>query len=153
VNSKWTGDRVLKSDKKEKWYAAGLHFECQQCGNCCGGVPGYVWVTAEEIEAMAKFLKLSVEEFGKKYLRRVHNEISLIELPNYDCVFLQRTETGFGCTIYPARPVQCRTWPFWKMNLTSSGSFLSKTRRCPGINRGRAFSKEEIDEVQNRSTC
>ncbi len=142
-----------KSSEKEKWYAAGLHFECQQCGNCCGGVPGYVWVTSQEIEAMAKFLKMSVEDFGKRYLRRVHSDISLIELPNYDCVFLQRTEQGIGCAIYPVRPQQCRTWPFWKMNLTGSSSFLNKTRRCPGINRGRLYTREEIEAVQNKSPC
>jgi len=144
---------TAKKTEREKWYAAGLNFECQQCGNCCGGVPGYVWVTEEEIAAMAKFLKLSVAEFGKKYLRRVHSEISLIELPNYDCVFLKRTPEGIGCEVYSVRPQQCRTWPFWKMNLRSSSSFLNMTNRCPGVNRGRKFSQEEIEEIENKSPC
>lgn len=144
---------ALKRREQNKWYAAGLHFECGQCGNCCGGVPGYVWVTPEEIEAIARFLNLDVETFGKRYLRKVYRGISLIEMPDYDCVFLQRTSEGAGCKIYPVRPRQCRTWPFWKMNLTSSASFLNYTRRCPGINRGRLFTREEIEEIMKSSSC
>ncbi|MFA5864989.1 MAG: YkgJ family cysteine cluster protein [Phycisphaerae bacterium] len=143
----------MKIFEKEKWYAAGLHFECAQCGNCCSGVPGYVWVTDEEIHAMADFLKLSIKQFSEKYLRRVHHKISLIELPDYDCVFLQRTAQGVQCRIYSVRPQQCRTWPFWKMNLTGSSSFLNNTQRCPGINRGQHFTLEEIEERVKKSPC
>lgn len=140
-------------NKTEKWYAAGLHFECTQCGNCCGGVPGYVWVTEAEITAIAKFLNLPVEDFSRKFVRRVYKEYSLIEMPNYDCVFLERNDKGIGCKIYSVRPQQCRTWPFWKTNLTSSSSFLGKTQRCPGINRGKAFTREQIDKIADESPC
>lgn len=33
------------------WYAPGLSFTCTQCGNCCTGEPGVVWVSDEEIHA------------------------------------------------------------------------------------------------------
>ena len=138
---------------KQKWYAAGLHFECAQCGNCCGGFPGYVWVTEEEARAAAKFLNLSVDQFGIKYLRRILRRYSLVEVANYDCVFLQRTPEGIRCRIYPVRPQQCRTWPLWKMNLSSSDDFLARTQRCPGINRGRGYSREEIEEILKQSPC
>ena len=26
------------------WYADGLRFTCTQCGNCCTGQPGFVWI-------------------------------------------------------------------------------------------------------------
>ena len=29
----------------EPWYAGGLRFACTQCGNCCTGGPGFVWLT------------------------------------------------------------------------------------------------------------
>ena len=37
----------------------------------------------------------------------------------YDCVFLKEDpERGRKtCSIYPVRPLQCRTWPFWPENL------------------------------------
>ena len=38
------------------WYRYGLSFECTQCGNCCTGGPGFVWVEEEEIRAIADFL-------------------------------------------------------------------------------------------------
>jgi Fe-S-cluster containining protein len=137
----------------EKWYSMGLHFECTQCGNCCSGVPGYVWVDSAEVEEMAKFLGISVEAFAKKYLRRVGNRISLIEKPDYDCIFLERSEKGIGCKIYSARPQQCRTWPFWDYNLSSGDDWLENTRRCPGINRGKKFTFEGIEKIRSKSPC
>ncbi len=38
------------------WYQDGLRFTCTMCGKCCTGDPGYVWVTDEELAALAKFL-------------------------------------------------------------------------------------------------
>ena len=35
------------------WYHEGLSFTCSQCGDCCTGAPGYVWVNNEEIAALA----------------------------------------------------------------------------------------------------
>jgi len=42
------------------WYHAGLQFQCTQCGSCCTGAPGYVWINKEEIAALAAVLKLDV---------------------------------------------------------------------------------------------
>ncbi|WP_296458322.1 hypothetical protein [Rubinisphaera sp.] len=43
------------------WYKDGLKFECTQCGNCCTGGPGAVWVSEEEIQAIAEYLEKPVE--------------------------------------------------------------------------------------------
>ena len=43
------------------WYHAGLKFTCTQCGDCCSGTPGYVWVTNEEIVALAAATGMAVE--------------------------------------------------------------------------------------------
>src|SRR5437763_101054 len=40
----------------EKWYGAGLRFNCTQCGNCCSGGPGYVWLTVNDMQRIAQFL-------------------------------------------------------------------------------------------------
>ena len=51
-----------------KWYDEGLRFQCSQCGDCCTGAPGYVWVNQEEIEQLAAQLQFAdVEEFEDKY--------------------------------------------------------------------------------------
>ena len=98
------------------WYSEGLKFKCTQCGKCCTGAPGYVWVTEKEMEAMALFLKISVQEFMQKYVRRVGQRYSLLESKKtYDCVFLKDKK----CLVYGARPLQCRTYPWWPQILTS----------------------------------
>ena len=141
------------SDRNGKWYQAGLHFGCTQCGNCCGGFPGYVWVTNQEAEAIAAFLKMPTGEFIKKYTTRAGRRMTLIEKDNYDCIFLDRKGEKVGCEIYSVRPQQCRTWPFRKRNITDADSWNEQGRRCGGINRGRAYTPEEIDETAKNSPC
>lgn len=125
----------------EPWYRDGLAFTCTRCGDCCTGAPGYVWVDEEEIERLAQARGLSVANFGRRFLRRVDGRISLIERPNGDCVFWQ---AGAGCTVYEARPVQCRTWPFWPGNIESRQDWERVVRACPGSGQGRVFTLEEV---------
>ena len=87
------------------WYQDGLEFTYTQCGRCCTGAPGYVWVTRKEVAELAKLLDTTVERFAKRYLRKVGRRYSLKEKANYDCVFYED-----GCTVYSARPHQCRTY-------------------------------------------
>src|SRR2546426_9873212 len=111
------------------WYRDGLQFGCTGCGNCCTGAPGYVWVKEKEIEALARLLGLSVQAFGKRYLRRVGARYSLLERARGECVFYR---DGGGCTVYAARPEQCRTFPFWPENLRAAGAWEQLKRDCPG---------------------
>jgi Fe-S-cluster containining protein len=146
------------------WYKDGLNFTCQQCGNCCTGGPGYVWLSDEEIRRLAEHLKLSVQETVRKYCRKVNGKISLKEIRtssgNYDCIFLteQKAEAGEGdrvvhpkrgCSIYPVRPLQCRTWPFWHGNLSSKAAWDRAAKGCYGINQGRKFTLEQIVELRD----
>lgn len=120
---------VLKEEKP--WYAKGLNFKCTECGKCCTGVPGYAWVTEDEIYAIADYLKLPVDDFFSRFIRRVDGRFSLIEMPkNYDCVFLRDKR----CTIYPVRPKQCRTFPWWPQTLNTEADWLAAAKYCEGIN-------------------
>jgi len=129
------------------WYQAGLRFQCTQCGNCCTGAPGYVWVNREEIESLAALLNLEVDEFERRYVRRVGIRKSLVELPNGDCVFFHSESRT--CQVYGARPRQCRTWPFWNSNLSSPGAWQQAAEHCPGCNHGKLSSLEKIEEQRN----
>ena len=88
---------------------------CQTCpGTCCNGKSGNIWVSRKEIEDIAKFLGLKTEDFILDYLRGINNRYSIKELRtgnNYACVFFDHEKNG--CSIYPVRPEQCRTFPFW----------------------------------------
>lgn len=119
------------------WYAAGLQFTCTQCGRCCGGPPGYIWVSDEEILALAAELKLDEPTFRSRHTRRAGRRTSLHELKNGDCEFLRREPGGKAyCGVYGARPLQCRTWPFWASNLDSQKDWKLAGVTCPGMNHG-----------------
>ena len=65
--------------------------ECEACGgHCCTGESGYIWAKYEEIQNMAVFVNLSVEEFATMYLRKVKHRYSLIEKQlapdNFACI-------------------------------------------------------------------
>ena len=138
--------------RKEKWYSDGLAFDCQGCGNCCSGPDeGYVWISPTEITAAAEFMKISADEFKKQYAHRVGLKYSLREKqPSKDCVFLEPNPNGSkGCTIYPVRPLQCRTWPFWKENLHSARSWGAAADGCPGMNRGNCYAPDDIEKVRD----
>src|SRR5687768_10427369 len=94
-------------DAKPPWYADGLQFTCTQCGNCCTGGPGFVWLSTDEIVKLAAYLKITPEETVEQYCRKIDGKFSLTEVRNeagsYDCVFLkdmpQSRDTGAGQTV------------------------------------------------------
>jgi Fe-S-cluster containining protein len=131
----------------EPWYEGGLRFRCTRCGDCCTGPPGYVWVTDEEVEEIAKFRGEPVEEVRGLYTRPVGtSRRTLREKDNGDCVFFER---GAGCTIYPVRPRQCRTWPFWESNTVTPEAWQRTCEICPGSGRGELIPAEEITRRVN----
>jgi hypothetical protein len=123
------------------WFTDGLRFRCTRCGACCTGAPGFVWINAEEIQAIAKFVGLPVEEFIAGWTKTGPRGRSLEEKTNGDCVFWDRQK---GCTIYPVRPRQCRTWPFWESNLISPAAWERTQAICPGAGHGELIPEEEI---------
>lgn len=129
--------------ESEPWYKDGLHFKCTQCGNCCTGSPGFVWVDDAEIQAIADYLGKTIGEVRLMHTRPARGKISLNEYANGDCVFFDGK--GRGCTIYPVRPKQCRTWPFWNSNLESEDDWDFVKTICPGTGRGDFVPFDEIE--------
>jgi uncharacterized protein len=125
----------------EPWYTDGLAFRCTRCGNCCTGAPGFVWVSSGELAAIAKFRGETFEEAEGLHTRPCGKRRSLRERANGDCVFWDREA---GCTIYPVRPKQCRTWPFWHSNVATPETWEDTRQRCPGAGQGELISVEEI---------
>lgn len=131
-------------EMSEPWYAEGLRFTCQQCHHCCrGSQPGWVYVTRRRVQAIADSLGLSASAFRKRYLTRdEEGEPALVLKPNGDCVFWDE-----GCTIYPVRPRQCRTFPFWRETLASRESWEELKSFCHGIDEGQLYPLEAIRAV------
>lgn len=112
-----------------------LSFRCKgpaACGDCCNGRwgSGPVWLEFEEMEALAAHLGVDLRAFVAQYTRRLRGRFSLVETAALDCVFYAE---GRGCTVYEARPGQCRTYPYWPSLLLDAGAWAAEAERCPGI--------------------
>jgi Fe-S-cluster containining protein len=66
--------------------------------------------------------------------------LSLKEKSNFDCIFWKD-----GCTVYAARPLQCRTFPFWPSILVSAAAWEVAKSGCPGMGRGLLAGPAEIE--------
>lgn len=133
----------MPPEDPKPWYRDGLRFQCTQCGNCCTGAPGVVWVNEEEIAEIAKALDKPIGEIRLMHTRSYRGGISLTEFANGDCTFLDPKTRG--CTVYSARPRQCRTWPFWNSNLHSERAWNESSRDCPGMGQGELVQLEVIE--------
>ncbi len=142
TNDNWTSTDTEMSELP--WYKDGLPFECTQCGDCCTGAPGFVWVNEDEVRAIADYLDKPIGEIRLLYTRPARGKISLTEYRNGDCVFFD--PNGRGCTIYPVRPVQCRTWPFWGANVESPEAWKATCQACRGSGRGELIPLEIIQQ-------
>jgi Fe-S-cluster containining protein len=101
-----------------------------------------VRVTEDEAAALAAHLGLDLADFSERHTRLLDDgTTSLTEKPNHECIFWSRTE---GCTVYAARPRQCRTWPFWARNLASEAHWRAAARGCPGMDHGPLFELTRI---------
>jgi len=117
----------------DEFYKDGLRFACQpNCGACCNQ-KGEVWVNGEEIHRLATHLRLAQPEFRKRYLRKMHGNFALQDNAQGGCIFLS---PDLKCTVYEARPEQCRTYPFWPQILRDKLSWEWESLKCPGIGQG-----------------
>lgn len=131
---------------KNKFYENGLRFECQGSGKCCTshGEFGFVFLTKEDIQRFAKHLKTTSSKFKKKYCDQTQGIWHLKEdSTNPDCMFLQKKR----CSVYEARPNQCRTWPFWPEVMNAKVWKKEVESFCPGIGKGPLWSPSEIEKI------
>jgi Fe-S-cluster containining protein len=82
---------------------------------------------------MADHLGLTLAAFTRKYCQRTNGFFHLKEDgKNPDCAFLKDKR----CSIYEARPIQCRTWPFWPDVMNAKTWKKEVVSFCPGVGKG-----------------
>jgi uncharacterized protein len=120
-----------------------LRFECTGCGRCCiGGGEYHVFLTDAEAETIRQHLQLSRAWFRRRYLRHLPDGDQVAVMgKDGRCIFLGKDN---GCKVYAARPVQCRTYPFWPEVLNSRTSWTREAKRCEGIDRGKIVAVSRI---------
>ncbi len=124
------------------WYDKGLQFSCSRCGNCCTshGEHSYLYVSRRDVTAIAAWLGQSEADFRAQHVEELDGWLTL--KTGAACTFLQPDKS---CGIYPVRPMQCRTWPFWKENLDERRWNETVCGICPGAGQGELHGREEIE--------
>ena len=133
--------RPARAAEPSYFFDDGLRFECQRCGACCTGAPGTIYLAGDEIAPIARHLGISEKALRKDWCYPFRDSVSLREKDDGRCCFYEG-----GCRIYPVRPRQCRTWPFWFDVMRSEKRWRKAARQCPGMGRGRRYGREEILE-------
>jgi len=127
-----------------------LRFECQRgCINCCNQ-SGYVYLTEDDLTRAAKFVSMARDAFERKYVYRTRHQLRFRKPRDRQCPFLLDN----GCSIHPAKPTQCRTFPFWPELVEDREEWKRAGRFCPGIGKGPLIqigSALEIADEQRRA--
>lgn len=136
---------------KSSWWKDGIRFECQGSGRCCVSRDGYgyVYVTLEDRRRFADYFKMTVKEFTKEYCEKDDGIWKIRDFTSA-CRFLKDNR----CSVYEARPTQCRTWPFWPETLQARAWNDEVAAYCPGVGKGRVWTEAEIREqmeIQKKS--
>jgi Fe-S-cluster containining protein len=133
--------------KNVPFYASGLSFSCTRCSTCCRYESGYVFLSETDVSRLAAECKLTIDQFITTYCRWIPSaskfeRLSLKEKANLDCIFWNS-----GCQVYDSRPLQCKSFPFWPDTLALKESWERTGASCPGIDRGKLFSMDEIEAL------
>ena len=112
--------------------AQGLRFECQPgCTECCQQ-RGFVYLTETDLARAAAFLGMTPAAFERRYVYRTRKRLRLRVPRDSTCHFL----LGDGCSIHPAKPTQCRIFPFWPELVESRREWKKSANFCPGMGKG-----------------
>ena len=121
-----------------------LRFECTGCGKCCTqrGAYAHVYVGEREVDALADLLGVSAAR-----VRREHTVVDglgwrQLRFEDGKCGFLDPATQR--CTVYAARPVQCRTFPFWPELVGPDGWADGLRELCEGIDRGAPLATDVV---------
>jgi len=139
--------------EKELFYADGLKFSCKRCSSCCRYDAGFVFLTEKDLNKLSSALKMDINRVISAYCRWVTDRngdevLSLREKSNKDCILWDS-----GCTVYPARPLQCVTFPFWKSIVASEQCWEIAAETCPGMNLGELHTRAEIEKIGSLLSC
>lgn len=120
-----------------------LRFTCTECGDCCRRA-GEVRFDDDTFLSMAAHLDVDVATFRSATDVRYDEgafEPWYFEVESGEtCPLL----VDGLCTVHPARPRQCRTYPFWPDNTRTPSAWDRESKQCPGIGLGEPWPRSEV---------
>lgn len=124
-------DRMVAEATDKIWAS----FDCTTCANCCKELDKNV--TADQIQQMAEALDISQQEFHRRYIKCKAEPGDIDEeelgdqwvMPGKPCPMLKDNK----CSVYDARPRQCREYPYLYQAEFSRRTMgmIERTLTCP----------------------
>jgi Fe-S-cluster containining protein len=131
IRRRFTERNVATTPEKDEraadgqWWHDGVDFGCTACGKCCVN-DGEVWFDMDEFYELSEYLNMSYTDVLDDYAEEVKS--GWVKLKDkketstgHGCVFLGDDDKT--CGVYSARPIQCRTYPYWPRLLTSEDAW------------------------------
>lgn len=95
--------------------------DCLKCPSLCCRMAGYVEVTRADVRRLAKFLSMTVKDFEARHIvERTRKGSKRIKSGYTTCQFLGEDRM---CTVYDARPKDCRGYVCWNQADTTVYDF------------------------------
>jgi Fe-S-cluster containining protein len=91
-----------------------------------------VYLSEDDLRRAAAFLGMEPGDFERRYVYRTSHKLRLRVAAEARCPFLE----SHGCAIHPAKPTQCRIFPFWPELVNARREWKKAARFCPGIDNG-----------------
>ena len=130
---------LFSSDGEEVRYPAGLRWVCLRCADSCRDIPPRkrnILLTSSDVNRIARATKLRAEEFSETSLSHQPYERKMKKLRG-SCMFLRNSR----CSIYQARPLICRFYPFSLCPSEDGGLEVRFDSACSGIGKGSIRSR------------
>jgi Fe-S-cluster containining protein len=133
------GDIAMPEDKKKP-------LDCARCLAFCCKMAGYVEVSSHDIRRLAKHLGLSVRDFEAKHIvKKTRAGRKRIKAGDEACQFLGEDRT---CTVYAARPRDCRGYVCWDQDDNTVYDFARFTQF--GVDELRKIEEKEEAEARQK---
>jgi Fe-S-cluster containining protein len=131
----------LQQHRKGSWlYNHPMRFTCQPgCTRCCTQ-KGWVYLSVEDVPRLAAYLGIGEDELQRRYLYSTRNTRRL-RMKQGQCPFL----TAEGCSVHPAKPTQCRLFPFWPELIEDKKELKATAQWCPGLGKGDLVPVEVLE--------
>ena len=110
--------------QRSYFFDKGVRFQCTQCGICCTGEPGIVYIDQDEAWRIASYLEIPIDVLTERMIdpfKDGKDGYTAREAEGGRCIFYEN-----GCVIYPVRPIQCMTFPL----LVSEHALCFRLGRC-----------------------